>query len=344
MMVSTFLSVLDFTSVAMALPTIVKELHGTDFVWIGSAFALGSTAFLPMLGGLAQIFGRRPVVLGSLAFFGLGSLLAGAAQNMNMTIAARNINPPLTALAMILVFFFLRMKTPEDEFKSKMVRMGWMGNLLVVVATTITVIALTWAGIKYPWSSYKVLVPLILGLLGLVAFFLYEARFAKEPVVPPKLFSNRTSLFGPGQAGSQHIRKLVYDCANVNEYLPVPQLPFKVYRPQNFVGWAFMTLGVGLSLLKASSPKGEWVAFQIIEGMGIGMLFSVTTFPVLAALPVSETAHALAVFTFLRPYAQTWGVTIGSTILQNELKKKLPASFLSAVNSHGAEIACAAIP
>lgn len=70
------------------------------------------------------------------------------------------------------------------------------GNLLVVVSTTITVIALTWAGTQYPWSSYQVLVPLVLGLIGLAAFFVYEFKWAKEPVVPWRLVANRTSVSG----------------------------------------------------------------------------------------------------------------------------------------------------
>ncbi|KAG8896451.1 hypothetical protein FRC01_011810, partial [Tulasnella sp. 417] len=91
MMVSTFLSALEFTSVSTALPTIVQDLQGTEFAWVGSAFALGSTAVLPLTGGLAQIFGRRPVVLGSLVFFALGSGIAGGARSMNMLIAGRAI-------------------------------------------------------------------------------------------------------------------------------------------------------------------------------------------------------------------------------------------------------------
>ena len=46
------------TSVSTALPTIVEALHGKDFAWVGSAYTLGSTAFMPMSGGLAEIFGR----------------------------------------------------------------------------------------------------------------------------------------------------------------------------------------------------------------------------------------------------------------------------------------------
>lgn len=70
------------------------------------------------------------------------------------------------------------------------------GNLFIISGTTISIVALTWAGVKYPWSSYKVLVPLILGLAAIGAFFVYEAKVAVEPVVPWELVSNRNSFLG----------------------------------------------------------------------------------------------------------------------------------------------------
>lgn len=89
--VSIFLSALDLTAVGTALPTITNELNGGEsYVWVGSAYALSSTAILPLSGRFADIFGRRPVMLGSIGLFALGSALAGAAQNMTMLIAARS--------------------------------------------------------------------------------------------------------------------------------------------------------------------------------------------------------------------------------------------------------------
>ena len=70
------------------------------------------------------------------------------------------------------------------------------GNLLVIASSSVAVIGLTWGGVKYPWGSYQVLLPLILGLVGLVAFFAYEAFVPVEPVVPWGLVNNRTSLSG----------------------------------------------------------------------------------------------------------------------------------------------------
>lgn len=52
------LSALDLTAVSTALPTIANQLQGGDeYVWVGSAYALSSTAILPLSGGLADIFG-----------------------------------------------------------------------------------------------------------------------------------------------------------------------------------------------------------------------------------------------------------------------------------------------
>ncbi|KAF8314987.1 MFS general substrate transporter [Clavulina sp. PMI_390] len=88
---SVFLAALEFSSVGTALPTIVKALNGTDFIWVGSAYALASAASMPPAGGLSNIFGRKPLMLGSIALFALGSALAGAAQSMNMLVAARAV-------------------------------------------------------------------------------------------------------------------------------------------------------------------------------------------------------------------------------------------------------------
>lgn len=53
--VALFTAALDLTAVSTALPTIVNDLHGSQFLWVGSAYALSATAFLPLSGGLAQV-------------------------------------------------------------------------------------------------------------------------------------------------------------------------------------------------------------------------------------------------------------------------------------------------
>jgi MFS family permease len=61
------------------------------FSWIGSSYALSSTAVIPWFGGLAHIFGRRPATLLAIGFFTLGSIICAAAQTSGMLIAGRTI-------------------------------------------------------------------------------------------------------------------------------------------------------------------------------------------------------------------------------------------------------------
>ncbi len=45
------------------------------------------------------------------------------------------------------------------------------------------------------------------------------------------------------------------------------------YKPQNVIAWAFIAIGMGLqSTLHADSSTRNWIGFQIIAGMGFGML------------------------------------------------------------------------
>ncbi|KAG8851843.1 hypothetical protein FRB96_009027 [Tulasnella sp. 330] len=345
LMVATFLSALDLTSVSTALPLIVKDLHSTEF-----------------------IFGRRPTVPGSLIFFAVGSAFSAAAQNMNMLITGRTLQGVggggILSLTEIIVADLVPLRLRQCSALS--------GPLLLQSDLRSAVFSQSTTG-----GGFSVLVPLILGLLGLVAFMVWETKWASEPVVPWQLVNNRTSLFGyitvfidgitstatlfyfPVYFQGAQLRKpiqsgvslfgvaftLTFKTMNIYPVCGILVARFNRYIPQNLAGWAFSIIGFGLmSMITVSSPKGWQIGFQIICGIGLGLLYAGPTFPVLAPLPTSEAAHALALFAFVRNFAQTFGVTIGSTILQNSLKQKLPAAFMETVSSQGAEIAYSIIP
>ena len=78
----------------------------------------------------------------------------------------------------------------------------------------------------------------------------------------------------------------------------------KAYRPQLWLGWAMYMIGMGaLSTLHADANTGKLIGFPVLIGVGVGTLLSGTYFPVLAPLPASENAHALAFFAFCRSFA-----------------------------------------
>lgn len=96
----------------------------------------------------------------------------------------------------MLIFVFLRVKWNRPEtVRSKLARLDWGGNIIMMGSTVAVTIAFPWAGAIYSWSSAQVLAPLIIGIIGLVVFFFYETLpFVKEPLLPVHLFGNRTSV------------------------------------------------------------------------------------------------------------------------------------------------------
>lgn len=65
-----------------------------------------------------------------------------------------------------------------------------------------------------------------------------------------------------------------------------------------------MIIGTGLlSTLDTNSSPGKAVGFEIITGVGIGIIYVGAYFPVLAPIPVTKSAPALAFYTCVRNFA-----------------------------------------
>ncbi|KAM3492266.1 hypothetical protein MY3957_004454 [Beauveria namnaoensis] len=88
--IALFLAALDMTIVTTAVPTISAHFQSTSgYVWIGSAYMLGSAALVPTWGKLSDIFGRKPILMTAVVVFWVGSLICALSTSMGMLIAAR---------------------------------------------------------------------------------------------------------------------------------------------------------------------------------------------------------------------------------------------------------------
>ncbi|KAH0434177.1 hypothetical protein CcaCcLH18_05501 [Colletotrichum camelliae] len=89
---SVALSALDMTIVTTAIPNIVASLDSVaGYIWVGSAFILGFTAVTPIWGSVADLWGRKPIILLALTIFLVGSLLCALAPHMDALIAGRAV-------------------------------------------------------------------------------------------------------------------------------------------------------------------------------------------------------------------------------------------------------------
>lgn len=92
MLVSTFMAAVEVTVISTAMPSIVGQLGGFDlFTWAFGIYLLGQAVTTPIYGRLADQYGRKPVYIGSVAVFLLGSLLCGCAWSMASLIGFRAI-------------------------------------------------------------------------------------------------------------------------------------------------------------------------------------------------------------------------------------------------------------
>ena len=85
-----FTAAMDQTVVGTSMPRIIADLGGFGlFSWVGTGFMLASTATVPVIGKLTDIYGRKPFYMAGIVTLLLGSALCGRAQNVEQLIAFR---------------------------------------------------------------------------------------------------------------------------------------------------------------------------------------------------------------------------------------------------------------
>ena len=89
-MLAMFLSALEQTIVAPALPTIGRALGDVELLsWVVTAYLISTTVVTPLFGKLSDIYGRRRMMLVSIGVFVLGSVACALAPSMEALIIGR---------------------------------------------------------------------------------------------------------------------------------------------------------------------------------------------------------------------------------------------------------------
>ena len=92
--ISMLIVQMDWFALNLAIPAIAREFHtaSTDLQWVVSGYMISIGALMVTAGRLADIFGRRRIIVCGLAVFGVMSAICGSAPDENWLIAARVVH------------------------------------------------------------------------------------------------------------------------------------------------------------------------------------------------------------------------------------------------------------
>ena len=116
LMLTLLLAALDQTIVGTAMPRVIAELRGFEhYAWVTTAYLLTSTAVVPIVGKLTDLYGRKRFLLGGVAAFLVASAVCGLSQNMTQLIIFRGLQGLGGGVMMATVFAGVSALFPPRE-------------------------------------------------------------------------------------------------------------------------------------------------------------------------------------------------------------------------------------
>ncbi|RKL48643.1 hypothetical protein BFJ72_g1542 [Fusarium proliferatum] len=243
------------------------------------------------------------------------------------------------AVCFVLLLLLLPLKHVSGSFREKVRKIDWMGVLASIAGIVLTVMAINSGGSMWAWENVKTISILTIGLLMLLAFIIIEAFFARIPIIPLRLFKQRSPavliltgfLHDFAWQSTQYFVPLYYQ--TVRGFTPLESatliVPFLLaqglagaasgpimaryarYMPILRTGFTIWTIGAGLKLLfNEHTHVAVYVIVLAIEGAGIGWVHQ----PGLVALQANSADQDRAVATGTRNVFRSLGGVVGIAV------------------------------
>jgi EmrB/QacA subfamily drug resistance transporter len=189
-----FLDVVDASITNVAFPSIQRALHFSqqNLQWVASGYLLAYGGFLLLGGRLADLLGRRRVLVAGLALFGVCSLAAGLAHSEGTLIASRLLRG--VGAAMMAPAALSILTTTFDEGRDRNTALGvWAAISGVAAAAGVFLGGVLSEGPGWRWVFYVNIPICLLALGGAVRLLSGERRRA-----PLADFDTQGALLGTG--------------------------------------------------------------------------------------------------------------------------------------------------
>lgn len=286
----------------------------------------------------------------------IGPLLGGLFADANSILGITGwrwifyINVPLGILAVSAIAARLHLPVHRSPHK-----VDYLGSLLLAISVVTLLLGTVWGGVTYPWASSE-----IIGLFSASAvtgaLFVVREWYAKEPILPLRLFRNRifsvtillSLLVGIVMFGAiiflPEYQQLVRgDSATKSGLMLLPLVvgimsasltsgrlisKFGRYRPFPIIGSLVITLGFWLfSHIAVDTNRVMLGVWMYILGVGVGLVMPVLTLAVQNAVDRRDLGTATSSVVFFRSIGSALGAAIFGAILVNRLTAHLNAAL-----------------
>ena len=174
----TALASFESTVVSTAMPTIIGDLGGLPlYSWVFSIYLLTATVMMPIYGRLADIYGRRRILLVAITVFLVGAVACGLARSMPQLIAARGLQG-LGAAGLVPI----ALTVSGDLFSlEERARVQGLFSSVWGTASLVGPLLGAWMTMSFGWRSiFTINIP-----LGLVAFALVGTQMIESRAPRP---------------------------------------------------------------------------------------------------------------------------------------------------------------
>ncbi|MFI1223889.1 MULTISPECIES: MFS transporter [unclassified Streptomyces] len=253
------------------------------------------------------------------------------------------VGVPFAMIALVVLQKTLKLPVVKREG----VKIDWTGAFFISAAVSLLLVWVTFAGDKYDWVSWQTYV-MVAGSVLLGLLFVFTESRASEPIIPLRLFRNRTitlasiaslfvgiAMFAGTVFFSQYFQLARGKSPTMSGVMTIPmiaglflsstisgQVITKTGRWKAWLvsGGFLVTAGLGmLGTIRYDTEYWHVAIFMFVMGLGIGMMMQNLVLATQNQVAPEDLGSASSVVTFFRSLGGAIGVSALGAVLGNRV-------------------------
>ncbi|WP_459752159.1 MFS transporter [Streptomyces sennicomposti] len=252
------------------------------------------------------------------------------------------VGVPFAVIALIVL-----QKTLHLPVVKRQVKVDWLGAFLISAAVSLLLIWVTFAGDKYDWMSWQT-AAMVAGSVVLGALFVLVESKAAEPIIPLRLFRNRTitlaslaslfvgiAMFTGTVFFSQYFQLARDKSPTMSGVMTIPMIGGLfisstvsgqfITRTGRWKAWlvsggVLVTAGLALlGTIRYDTDYWKMAVFMALLGLGIGMMMQNLVLCTQNQVEPSDLGSASSTVTFFRSLGGAVGVSALGAVMASRI-------------------------